>query len=142
MISSGQSSDIKTILVGCDVSFSIFDETLKNFGDQLSSGLAIPSSQVSQGPDSTPDFSSLSQSRHSSMTHRHGSLWEAQSAFQGIENLYIQDFWITPFRIVRVTRSMDKPGNKLRALNTDCFFSLWSQKNLQAGASCRMWDLA
>lgn len=49
MIGRGKSSEISTILIGCYASSIILGEPLKNAGNQLSSGLVISSSQVSQG---------------------------------------------------------------------------------------------
>lgn len=48
VIGRGQSSDTSTGLLGYYVSFIIFGEALKNFRDQLSSGLALSPGQGSQ----------------------------------------------------------------------------------------------
>jgi hypothetical protein len=44
MIARGKAVTVGTILIGCYVSFFICGDTLKSFGNQLSSGLVISSS--------------------------------------------------------------------------------------------------
>ena len=46
MIARGKAVTVGTILIGCYVSFFICGDTLKSFGNQLSSGLALSPGQA------------------------------------------------------------------------------------------------